>query len=65
MGQIIQHRYFYIFYKDDNWGRRCQAGWLLSPNRFELFNTNHIYDSIEQFREFEKVSGPIWLFTVD
>jgi hypothetical protein len=65
IGQVIQHRYFYIFYKNDDWGRHCQAGWLLNSNHFELFNTNHIYDSIEQFREFEKVTGPIWLFTVD
>ena len=64
-GQLIQHRYFYLFYKNEEWGRHCQAGYFLSLNCFELFNTNHRYNSIEQFREFEQITGPIWLFTVD
>ena len=65
IGQVIQHRYFFIIYKNKDCERFCQAGWVISPKRFELFNTNHFYDSIEQFRKFEQVTGPIWLFTVD
>jgi len=63
--QIAQHNYFYILYRTDNWEWHCQAGYFLDHQRFTLFNPNHIYDGVQQFREFEEVAGHIWLFTVD
>lgn len=65
LNQIVNHQYFYILYHNEDWQWYYQAGHFVSKFRFVLFNTNHIYESIQQFRTFEKVTSPIWLFTVD